>query len=75
MQLVHTTPGAQPRDRLIRLPEVERASGLKKSTIYGLMRKGEFPRCIHVTRRLAAWPESAVLAWVNARIREGSESC
>ena len=59
-----------PRDRLIRLPEVERLAGIRKSTIYALMGKAppQFPRCVQVTARCVAWSESAVLAWVNAHI-------
>jgi prophage regulatory protein len=72
MQLVHSTPPVQPRDRLLRLPDVERVAGIKKSTIYQLMREGKFPRSVSITRRCSAWPESAVLNWVNERIREGS---
>ena len=71
MQLVHSTPPAPPRDRLIRLPAVEQTAGIKKSTIYQLMRKKKFPPCVRITRRLSAWPESAVLNWVQQRIREG----
>ncbi|HRN76526.1 AlpA family phage regulatory protein [Ottowia sp.] len=72
MQLVHSAPGAQPRDRLLRLPDVEQLAGIKKSTIYQLMREGKFPQCVRITRRLSAWPESAVLTWVHERIREGA---
>lgn len=71
MQLVHSATPAPPRDRLLRLPDVEQAAGIKKSTIYQLMREGKFPKCVRITRRVAAWPESAVLTWVNNRIREG----
>lgn len=71
MQLVHSTAPAVPRDRLLRLPDVEALAGIKKSTIYHLMKRGEFPPCIRISRRLSCWPESAVLTWVNERIREG----
>jgi len=71
MQLVHSAAPAVPRDRLLRLPDVEALSGIKKSTIYQLMREGKFPSCVRISRRLSVWPESAVLTWVNQRIREG----
>lgn len=71
MELVYSAPPVQPRDRLLRIPDVEKTAGIKKSTIYALMREGKFPKCVRITRRLSAWPESAVLAWVNERIREG----
>lgn len=72
MQLVHSAAPAVPRDRLLRLPDVEALAGIKKSTIYQLMREGKFPNCVRISRRLSVWPESAVLTWVNARIREGT---
>lgn len=56
------------RDRLLRLPDVEAATGLKKSTIYLLMKRGEFVPCVQVTARCVAWPESRVLQWVQDRI-------
>lgn len=72
MQLVHAAASAVPRDRLLRLTDVERLTGIKKSTIYQLMREGKFPNAVRISRRMTCWPESAVLTWVNARIREGS---
>lgn len=68
MQLVSETRPQVKRDRLLRLPEVEAITGLKKSTIYLLMKRGEFPRCVQVTPRCVAWPESAVLQFVQDRI-------
>lgn len=71
--LVHSTKPVIPRDRLLRLPDVETATGCKKSTIYKLMKEGKFPPCVRITARMAAWPESAVLAWVQARIAGAQE--
>lgn len=77
MQVVHSAPPAPgarpviPRDRLIRLPEVEALTGIKKSTIYLLMKQGKFPPCLAITRRMVAWPETAVLQWVQERIHGG----
>lgn len=62
------------RDRLLRLPDVEATTGLKKSTIYLLMKRREFPRCVQVTPRCVAWPESEVLQWVQQRIAEAKSA-
>jgi len=43
MQVVHTAKPVVPRDRLMRLPDVEATTGCKKSTIYKLMKEGKFP--------------------------------
>ncbi|MNY12296.1 Prophage CP4-57 regulatory protein (AlpA) [compost metagenome] len=55
-------------DRLLRLPEVERLTGLRRSTIYEQMRKGIFPRSVKAGQRTAAWPESAVQSWIAERM-------
>jgi prophage regulatory protein len=68
MQLVTEMRAQVRRDRLIRLPEVEATTGLKKSTIYLLMKRGEFPRAVQITARCVAWPESLVLTFVQERI-------
>ena len=72
MQVVHSSRPAVPRDRLLRLADVEAATGCKKSTIYKLMKEGKFPSCINITSRMVAWPETAVLSWVQARIAESA---
>ena len=57
-------------ERLIRLPQVENLTGLKRAHIYGLARRGRFPRPLKVGARASAWRESLVLAWIQDRIRE-----
>jgi prophage regulatory protein len=71
VHLAHVAKPVTPRDRLLRLPDVEAATGCKKSTIYKLMKEGRFPACVRITARMSAWPESAVLQWVQDRIMEG----
>ncbi len=66
-------PPVPPRDRLIRLPDVESATGCKKSTIYDLMKSGRFPKPVRLSARHVVWPESAVLQWVQDRIREAQQ--
>lgn len=60
------------RDRLLRIPDVEAVTGLKKSTIYSLQRRGEFPRGVLLSPRCVVWPESAVLQWVQDRIAQAN---
>ena len=68
MQLVHESRTQVRRDRFLRLSEVEVATGLKKSTLYLLQKRGEFPRCVQITPRCVAWAESSVLQWVQDKI-------
>lgn len=74
MQLVNETRPQVRRDRLLRLPEVEAATGLKKSTIYLLMKRQSFVPCVQITARCVAWPESRVLQWVQDRISEADRN-
>lgn len=58
----------------MRLPEVEFIAGIKKSTIYELMRKptsdGGFPRPVRLGGRTVAWSGKAVQSWLQDRIAE-----
>lgn len=74
IHLVHSARPVVPRDRLLRLAEVESMVGAKRSTIYQLMKEGKFPKQITISRRFAAWPESAVLQWVQDRIAASQEA-
>ena len=73
MQLVNETRPQVRRDRFLRMPDVETATGLKKSTIYLLMKRGEFPRCVQITARCVAWPESHVLQYVQDKISSAGQ--
>lgn len=73
MQLVHETRPVVPRDRLIRMSEVETLTGLGKTSIYELMRAGKFPKSIRLHARMVAWSESSVLSWIQARISEAQQ--
>ena len=59
-------------DRLLRLPEVQRLTGLRRSAIYEQMQRGIFPRSIKAGPRAATWSEAAVQAWITDRIDAGS---
>ena len=72
MQLVHELKRLVPRDRLIRLPDVENLIGCKKSTVYTMVREGTFPKPIRLSSRMVAWPETAVLQWMQDRINQAS---
>ena len=56
------------RDRLIRLQEVLRLAGVGKSTWYALMKTGDAPKGIQLTKRCTAWSENAILTWVQNRL-------
>lgn len=53
---------------LIRRRAVEERTGLKRSSLYGLMRLGHFPRPVKLSTRSVAWVLSDVDDWVNGRL-------
>ena len=59
--------------RLLRLPEVERLIGLKKSTLYALIERGDFPQQIKISARASAWSEDAIQDWIAERIKDAEE--
>ena len=55
--------------RFMRLPEVCKAVGVGQSTVWELVRHGEFPLPIKVTSRCTAWRSDEVEAWMASRNR------
>lgn len=54
--------------RLIRLPEVQRLTGLGRSQLYALAAQDRFPAPIKLSDRCSAWVESDVRGWIAERI-------
>jgi prophage regulatory protein len=55
-------------NRLLRVRQVEDATGFGRSWIYEKVRKGEFPAPIKVGRS-SVWIEAEVESWIDAQIR------
>ena len=53
--------------RLLRRPEVEKLTGLSRSSIYAMMERGEFPRPRRIGQRAVAWDEAALERWLATR--------
>lgn len=67
-QNVSLVSARRESDRLLRLPEVQRLTGLRRSAIYEQMQRGIFPRSVKAGNRAATWSEAAVQAWISDRI-------
>lgn len=61
-------------ERLLRMDEVEARTGLRKSSLYAKIKRGEFPAPVRLTARSVAFPESRVDAWIEAMIRRADSS-
>ena len=56
--------------RVLRLSELFRPTGLKRSAIYAKIAEGTFPKPIPLGPRAVGWLESDIAAWQTARIAE-----
>lgn len=55
---------------IYRLPALERAVGLSKSTIYQMIRSGTFPEPIKLAPKTVGWRVNEVEAWLANRPRQ-----
>lgn len=53
-------------DRILKLPEVLEVTGLSKSTLYRLIKSGDFPKPVRLTSQRVGWLASQVQAWMES---------
>jgi prophage regulatory protein len=56
-------------DRILRIAEVLRTSGLSRSTIYRLVAVGEFPAPVKLAASAVGWREAEIREWLESRRR------
>lgn len=59
----------QPR-RIMRLPQVQAATGFGRAWIYELMKRGDFPQAHKIGLRAVGWDSSQVEAWITQQLGE-----
>ena len=63
------TTNAQTATRFIRIATVTDLTGIPRSSVYDLIKRGLFPAQLSLGGgKSVAWLESDVLAWMNERI-------
>ena len=62
------------QDVLLTRREVERRTGLSRSTLYRKMRDGTFPVPLKVSERAVRWRDSDIRAYVDSRPRSYGET-
>jgi len=62
------------QDVLLTRREVERRTGLSRSTLYRKMREGTFPVPVKVSERAVRWRASDIRAYVDSRPRSYGET-
>ena len=55
------------RLRILRITEVMKIVGLKRTSIYRLIGKGEFPPPIKLTARASGWRYDEIERWIESR--------
>lgn len=57
-------------DTILRRADVERATGLRTSSLYEKIKTGEFPRPVKINARSVGWLGSEIADWQRARAAE-----
>lgn len=60
----------QTKSRFINLEEVIKRTSLKKTTIYTLINKNQFPKSITISAKRSAWLESEIDEWIESKIKQ-----
>ena len=64
-----STTAEVPPARLLRFPTVRERTGLSRSTIWRLERRGDFPRHRRISANVVAWVETEVVDWIRSRVK------
>ncbi|PID35458.1 MAG: DNA-binding protein [Rhodobacterales bacterium] len=51
--------------KLLRRPDVETLTGLSRTSIYRMMKSGDFPRPVRLGSRSVAWREADLMDWMD----------
>lgn len=57
-------------ESFLRMPDVEKRVGLKRSAIYLMISRGEFPAPVKLSARVSVWPESEIQEWITKKLTE-----
>jgi len=67
-------PTESNRDRFLRRPEVQRQTGLSRSSLYRLISQDLFPRPIGLSAKTVGWLQSQVDHWMASRVAAARQS-
>ena len=62
------------KENLMRLPEVIKLTGFRRSQIYRLVNIGEFPKQVKISSKSVAWLESELEEWMDKKIQESRKN-
>lgn len=64
------TADSFPNSVVLRRPQVQRRTGLARSTIYELISAGKFPTSIQLTDRSVGWLAHEIDDWIASRVAQ-----
>ena len=53
--------------RILKLPEVMKATALSRSTLYSYIKDNSFPQPVPLGSRAVGWLESEISDWINQK--------
>jgi len=55
-------------ERLLTLKEVQHKTGLGRTTVYKMVKKGDFPPQVQIGPRSVRWLQTEIDHWINSRV-------
>ena len=59
--------GCNMNQKILRLKAVQDWTGLSRSTIYAMLKAGNFPQSVSLGERSVGWYEADIQGWINSR--------
>ena len=57
-------------EKLLRITDVMKSTGLAKSTIWLYVKEGKFPKQIKLSPRISVWKLSDIEVWIDVQINK-----
>jgi prophage regulatory protein len=69
LQAANKRREAATETRILRLQQLKERTGLSRSTLYSLIKVGQFPAPIQLGARAVGWLSTDVESWIASRIK------
>lgn len=60
----------RPRVKLLRIADVVQIVAISESTVFRLVKKGEFPRPVKLGGNICLWPEQELYDWIAEKMNQ-----
>lgn len=55
------------QQKILRLKTVQDSTGLSRSSIYAMLKNGNFPQSVKLSERSVGWYEADIQGWIASR--------